>query len=302
MRDRFSTILLSAFTIAGLLLTAAPQATRAASLKVAIIVGPTGSQTDDYRDRANDEARAARNAGAEVVKVYSPRATWENVVAAVKDANIVIYHGHGNGFPNPYTSFTLPDGTQCTPNTTRQRCELKDRTNGFGLNKTEDGGNSDGKGLVYCGQKALEGRLTAGDGANQRRYCGGTHSGGINPAPNFVMIFANACYAPGEGEPGTNTRLKRARARVYNYSEPSLKLGAGAYYATDLGARRLVTLLLTERHRTYRWIYDQLAVARGHDCGAEHRPGDRAGRHLRRGRRRHPRSSRSPPARCASRR
>ncbi len=265
MRDRFSTILLSAFTVASLLVTATPQATRAASLKVAIIVGPTGSQTDSYRDYANREAAAAADAGAEVVKVYSPRATWENVVAAVKDANIVIYHGHGNGFPNPYTTFTLPDGTQCTPNTRRQRCELRDRVNGWGLNKTEDGGNSDGKGLVYCGQEALEGRLTSSDGADQRRYCGGVNSGGIDPAPNFAMIFANACYTPGEGEPGSTTHLKRARARVYNYSEPALKLGAGAYYATDLGATRLVTLLLTERDRTYRWIYKH---AGGYDAEA----------------------------------
>lgn len=255
MRDRFSTILLTAFTIAGLLLTTAPQATRAASLKVVIIVGPTGSQTDSYRDYANREAAAAEDAGAEVVKVYSPKATWDNVAAAVEDANVVIYHGHGNGFPNPYTRQVLADGTQCTPNTRKQRCELKDRTNGWGLNKTENGGDSDRDGLVYCGQRALEGTLRSTDGADQRQYCGGTHSGGIKPAPNFVMIFANACYTPGEGEPGTTTRLKRARARVYNYSEPSLKLGAGAYYATDLGARNLVTLLLTKRDRSYRWIY-----------------------------------------------
>ena len=40
-------------------------------------------------------------------KVYSPYATWSAVKAALQGANIVVYLGHGNGFPNPYRSVAL---------------------------------------------------------------------------------------------------------------------------------------------------------------------------------------------------
>ena len=48
-----------------------------------------------------------------VVKVYSPNATWAKVKAAVVGASIVIYLGHGNGWPSPYTydpKYTTKDG------------------------------------------------------------------------------------------------------------------------------------------------------------------------------------------------
>jgi hypothetical protein len=111
-------------------------------VKVAIIVGPTGSLTDRYRSMANEVARAARNAGATVAKAYSPRATWPRVVDAVRGANIVVYFGHGNGYPNPYGS-----------------TEWRDRTNGWGLNRSTRNGDTDNwsKTMVYCGEKALLG-------------------------------------------------------------------------------------------------------------------------------------------------
>ena len=48
-----------------------------------------------------------------VVKVYSPNATWAKVKAAVVGASVVIYMGHGNGWPSPYTydpAYTTKDG------------------------------------------------------------------------------------------------------------------------------------------------------------------------------------------------
>ena len=48
-----------------------------------------------------------------VVKVYSPNATWAKVKAAVVGASVVIYMGHGNGWPSPYTydpKYTTKDG------------------------------------------------------------------------------------------------------------------------------------------------------------------------------------------------
>ena len=47
--------------------------------KVVIIVGPVGGVTDSYRSEADKAARVARRAGADVVTVYSPDATWSAV-------------------------------------------------------------------------------------------------------------------------------------------------------------------------------------------------------------------------------
>ena len=204
--------------------------TAAAPQKVVIIVGPTGAQTDDYRQRGDAYEATATAAGATVVKVYSPNATWANVKAAVDGANIVIYLGHGNGYPNPYGS-----------------TELTDRTNGWGLNRTTTGGDSDNwsNAMVYCGEKALLGTLTSASPA-QWAYCGGsTNTDGITPAPNWVMIYSNACYAPGASE-GFDVPATEAVAlqRVRNYSYPNLMLGAGAYFATDMGASGLIDTIL----------------------------------------------------------
>ncbi len=106
--------------------SAPSKAIAATGVKVAIIVGPVGSLTDNYRARGDKVAAAAKAAGATVVKAYSPRATWSRVLDAVRGANIIVYFGHGNGFPNPY-------GTT----------EWTDRTNGWGLNRTTTHGDRD---------------------------------------------------------------------------------------------------------------------------------------------------------------
>ena len=77
--------------------------------------------------------------------------------------------------------------------------------------------------MVYCGEKALLGTLTS-DSAAQWGYCGGkTNTDGITPAPNWVMIYSNACYTPGAGE-GWDMPATEAVAlqRVRNYSYPAL--------------------------------------------------------------------------------
>ena len=93
---------------------------RAAGPKVAIIVGPVNGLTGSYRTSADRVAADAAAAGATVVKAYSPNATWANVRAAVNGANVIVYFGHGNGSPNPYSLWT----------------EWPDRVNGWGLNIT----------------------------------------------------------------------------------------------------------------------------------------------------------------------
>ena len=230
----------------------------AGALKVVIIVGPTGGLTDSYRSTGNSIANVAEAAGADVVKVYSPRATWSRVRNAVAGANIVVYLGHGNGYPNPYSS-----GTEWT-----------DRANGWGLNRTTKGGDSDdwSRKMVYCGEKALLGTLAASDGSAQWNYCGGkSNTDGIAPAANWVMIYNKACYAPGASE-GWDAKATQSQAfqRVRNYSYPALRNEAGAYFATDmyLGAQQLVDTVL--RHRN--WTFGAIAEsANGFDLSAQRR-------------------------------
>jgi hypothetical protein len=230
--NRFRAALVASLTIISSLMAVAPAGAAVTSQKVVIIVGPTGALTDNYRSKGDAIAAAAEAAGATAVKVYSPNATWANVKAAVNGANIVVYLGHGNGYPNPYGS-----------------TELTDRHNGWGLNRTTTNGDGDNWSttMVYCGEKALLGTLTSASTA-QWNYCGGsTNTDGITPARNWVMIYSNACYAPGAGE-GWDTPATESVAlqRVRNFSYPALALGAGAYFATDMhqGSQQLVDAIL----------------------------------------------------------
>ena len=235
MQIRIRAALIASLTLIASQMAVAPAGAVVTPQKVVIIVGPTGAQTTDYRSRGDAIALTAKAAGATVVKVYSPNATWAKVKAAVNGANIVVYLGHGNGYPNPYGS-----------------TELTDRTNGWGLNRTvrsDQYKDSDdwSKYMVYCGEKALLGTLTSASTA-QWSYCGGsTNTDGITPAANWVMIYNSACYAPGASEgwdaPATESK---AMQRVRNYSYPGLARGGGAYFATDMhqGGEQLVDTIL----------------------------------------------------------
>jgi S-layer family protein len=222
-----------------------PSPVAAAGPKVAIIVGPVGSMTQGYRTSADRVADAATAAGATVAKAYSPNATWSKVRSAVDGANVIVYFGHGNGYPNPYTS----------------GFEYTDRVNGWGLNRTTTNGNDDNWSttMVYCGEKALLGTLASADGAAQRQYCSG---GPITPAPGFTMVYAQAHYAPGFGERYSEsdpvTTLSQARERVKNYSTPVLRLGAGGYFATAYSdADEIVSSLLAQPGSTFGQIFKQ---------------------------------------------
>ncbi len=83
------------------------------SAKVVIIVGATEGSTSAYRSYADQAYAEAIKYTSKVTKVYSPNATWSKVKAAVAGANIVLYYGHGNGWPSPYTydpKYTTKDG------------------------------------------------------------------------------------------------------------------------------------------------------------------------------------------------
>ena len=195
--------------------------------RVAIIVGPVGEElTPVYISLAETAAAAAEGRGASVARAYSPAANAEQVLAAVAGANIVIYFGHGLGSPNPYAANPSPA-----------------TTNGWGLNGPNAVGShadsfSDGS-LAYYGEAWIA--------AHAR------------PAPGWVMIYSNACYAPGASE-GFDTPADEALAasRVAAYSRaPLAELAASAYFATDFyaGAAQLVGSLLDDPARPYGEVF-----------------------------------------------
>ena len=212
---------------AALLAVAAPSVARGADdvPKVAIIVGPVGERlTPVYIGLAELAADAAVEGGAQVVRAYSPNATPERVLAAVADANIVVYFGHGTGYRGPGTSFDPLVA------------------NGWGLQGPRAEGTHEDSWvngtLKYYGEAWI---------AEHAR-----------PAPGFVMIYSNACYAPGAPD-GTVSAPppQEAIARAGFYSRGVLEAGASAYYATDFyaGAARLVTNLLAHPNATYGDIF-----------------------------------------------
>lgn len=185
------------------------------TLKVALVVGPVGEElTPQYIQLAEMAAQTAESAGAQVARAYSPDATPERVLEAVEGANVVVYFGHGTGYPNPYSAVEDPEVL-----------------NGWGLQGPAARGTHD--------DSLQDGTL---------RYYGGAwlveHA---RPAPGFVMIYSNACYAPGASE-GSFPRPDEgeALAHVANYSAPAFAMGASAYFATDFygGAAGLLERLL----------------------------------------------------------
>ncbi len=103
---RLALILGLAFALAvTTVLSPSPVLGGAAGQKVAIIVGPVGggSIQSNYLNRGEQIAQSVEARGGTAVRVFSPNATWANVLAAVNGANIIVYIGHGSGFPNPYS-------------------------------------------------------------------------------------------------------------------------------------------------------------------------------------------------------
>jgi hypothetical protein len=112
-----------------------PAATYAASApKVVVVVGPVEGSTSRYIADGKALAAQARSYGAAVIEIYSPNATWSKVKPALQGADLLIYLGHGNGWPSPYAPF---------------RASSKD---GLGLNAAAGHGSSNVK---YYGESYL---------------------------------------------------------------------------------------------------------------------------------------------------
>ncbi|HYO43832.1 MAG TPA: hypothetical protein VES19_11600 [Candidatus Limnocylindrales bacterium] len=176
--------------------------------RVAVIVGPAGGVTGAYKSLANEAVAAAKAGGAEVVQVYSPDATWPAVKRAVTGASIVVYLGHGNGWPSKYRDALYPPSQ-----------------NGFGLNPRAGG---DDYNHQYFGEAAI-GKLE------------------LAPNAVVVLshlCYASGNTEPGLSE-GTRDQ---AIQRVDNYAAGFLRAGARAVVAEAyLGPAYYVKALLRGR-------------------------------------------------------
>ncbi|HET9615359.1 MAG TPA: hypothetical protein VFP22_11150, partial [Candidatus Limnocylindrales bacterium] len=200
--------------VAVLLLAAGPVAAQPSAPrpsggpKVVIIVGPAGPATASYHVLADQAAAAAEKLTANVVRVYSPDATWERVKAALEGASMVVYLGHGNGWPSIYHD-TLVPATE----------------DGFGLNPEA--------GVADAHQYFGESRIAAEVHLAPNAVVIFSH-----------LCYASGNSEPGLPE-GT---LDVAQQRVDNYAAGFLKAGAGAVIADAyLAPQYYVTSVLAGR-------------------------------------------------------
>src|SRR6185503_17458869 len=159
----------------------------AAPPKVVIVVGATEGTTPSYRADANTIATEALKYTPNVVKLYSPNATWAQVKAAAQGASIFVYLGHGYGYPSPYREVLSPD--------------VQD---GMGLNAI---GGVDDYDKKYYGES-----LIASD---------------IRFAKDAIVLLNHLCYSAGSSESGDpEPTVAVARERVDNFASGFIRAGA----------------------------------------------------------------------------
>jgi hypothetical protein len=167
------------------------RAATTSNAKVVIIVGATHGSTSKYRGYANEAYKEAIRYTSNVKKVYSPNATWSAVKSATKGASIVIYFGHGNGWPSPYTY--------------DPEYKTKD---GFGLNSSAGNGDYNNK---YYGEPYVS-TLDLADNAIILLH---------------HLCYAAGNSEPGHAEPSVTT----AKKRIDNYGAGFLRTKARAVLA-----------------------------------------------------------------------
>ena len=192
-----------------------PAPVSAAAVQVVIVVGPAGSSTGKYIDSARSYASQARSYGANVVEVYSPNATWSRVKAAAQGANLLIYLGHGNGYPSPYGPFS------------------KYRRDGMGLNSTAGNGHYNVK---YVGEYQIgeEIQLAGNAVVILNRLC-----------------YAAGNSEWGTADPTRATAIKR----VDNYGAGFIGAGAKAVFAEAISSVGYTIRALLKSERTVDSIF-----------------------------------------------
>ena len=173
-----------------LALPAGPAAA-ASTAKVVIVVGPVGSSNAHYKADAEAIAVEARKYTSNVIKLASPMATWTRVKAAAQGASVLVYLGHGNGWPSTYAPF---------------QAQTKD---GLGLDPST---GADGTKTVYYGEDYIRANIRLAPNAVVLLY---------------HLCYASGNTEPGLA-PGTFTN---ARERVDNYGAGFIDAGARAVFA-----------------------------------------------------------------------
>jgi hypothetical protein len=196
-------------------LTANPDQADAAGVKVVIVVGPAHSSTAKYIDAARRLAAQARSRGATVYEIYSPNATWSKVRSVSQGANLLIYLGHGNGYPSPYGVFSRL---------------TKD---GMGLNRTAGSGHAN---LRYYGEYYMANYINLAPNAVVilNRLC-----------------YASGNSEPGMALPSKATAIKR----VDNFGAGFLRTSARAVFAEGIASTAFVLSGLFGSSRTMKDIF-----------------------------------------------
>jgi hypothetical protein len=200
----------------------------AAELSNAKVVIIVGADTPQYLDDANELYAEAIQHTSNVVKVYSPNATWSAVKNAVVGANVVIYFGHGNGWPSPYAydpKFTTKDG--------------------FGLNATAGNGDSN---MKYYGEPYVS-TLDLAPGAVILLH---------------HLCYASGNSEPGYPAPTRSV----AKQRVDNYGAGFLKAGVAAVIADGhRGPIDYLAALFAPTDQTLADLWRTQPNYRGHEFG-----------------------------------
>ena len=222
MRKAAAAITFMLIATFGVIVPSAAAATSHA--KVVIIVGATHGATAGYRTDADRAYAEAIKYTPNVVKVYSPNATWAKVKAAVVGASIVIYLGHGNGWPSPYTfdpKYTTKDG--------------------FGLNATAGAGDYNNK---YYGEPYVSTLDLAPNAIVILNH----------------LCYASGNSEPGNPQPSISV----ARQRADNYAAGFLKAGAAAVIADGhAGSESYIRALFTT-HQSVQDMWRTMPFRNGH--------------------------------------
>lgn len=207
---------------------AAPAPTDAVAVqpKVVIVVGATEATTSTYRTMADSIAAEALKWTPNVVKVYSPYATWAAVAAQANGASIFVYLGHGNGFPSPYGS-TLNPSTE----------------DGLGLNTTLGLSDSDKK---YYGESSLGTLRLAPNAIVFLNH----------------LCYAPGAGEPGAPDPTVSV----AEQRVDNYASGFIRAGARTVMADDdTGVVEASIRGIFSTHQPFLGVWRSLYSAHGHE-------------------------------------
>jgi hypothetical protein len=193
------TIALALSAITGLSVPADAPAFSPRQDKVVIVVGPVdppiNQRTNAYIAEAKVIAKIMERAGYRVVRLFHPNATWEKLRAAGKDADLLIYYGHGNGY----------GWEGMTENSA---------INGFCLT---DPAHPD---------IPMTGPGIPGGNGEQLRV--------LQLAAGSMVVMVHACYASGSSQSDKKAvAYEVANQRVAGYADTFFRAGAGYYLATN---------------------------------------------------------------------